>query len=115
MDCLRFFLTLLSFLLIQSSKEDVTVPQNLKSIAKKSISSKLNDNIKPIIANNHVFYLEKGNTKIYDINNGYSSTLNPHLELEAILCTKTNINFHTIFFERECILYITKEEGKKYF
>ena len=115
MDCLRFFLTLLSFLLIQSSKEDVTVPQNLKSIAKKSISSKLNDNIKPIIANNHVFYLEKGNTKVYDINNGYSSTLNPHLELEAILCTKTNINFHTIFFERECILYITKEKGKNTF
>ena len=118
MNCLRFIFILINISLIQllnTLSKIVEIPKNLQNIKKRYVSSKINNNVMPIIAYNNIFYLENENTKVYYINNDYTYTLKPLLNLEAILYTNTIINFQTLFMARECMLYITEEKGKNTF
>ena len=114
-----FFLFVLEHIILIPSLEVLPVeweqwkqPSDLSNIKKIFRSGKINDDKMPIIAYSNVFFLQNGDTKVYNIKDGRTSFLVPQYNLEPILYTNTVFNSKSLFMARECIIYIFEERGK---
>ena len=108
-----FFLFVLEHIILIPSLEELPVeweqwkqPSDLSNIKKIFRSGKINDDKMPIIAYSNVFFLQDGDTKVYNIKDERTSSLYPQYNLEPILYTNTVFNSKSLFMARECIIYI---------